>query len=41
MGDEIEESTLFQVACPSKYENKLISTLKLDVHAIHTFGHET
>ena len=32
MGVEIEEQTLHTIANPSKYDNNLISTLKLDVH---------
>ena len=34
LGVEIEEPTWNQIASPSKYDNKLISTLKLIVHAV-------
>ena len=40
VGVEIEEPTCIKIASPSKYDNKLISTLKLDVYAVHAFGHK-
>ena len=32
---EIEEPTWNTIASSSKYDNKLISNLKLDLHALH------
>ena len=33
-GFEIQNLNSARVASPSKYDNKLMSTLKLDVHAV-------
>ena len=41
MAVEIEEPTWNSIAIPSKYDNKLIYTLKLIVHAVLDIGKKT